>query len=80
MSEAFTGAARFVRVFPFAMRPWEMRIMYRSFGMTAGGEWLTGMPDLSGNGNDAKYPSLPKWFRLWLWLRTKWAQLKRWVD
>lgn len=71
------GRVSGVRIYPFAMHEWERRVMYRAYGMNAEGEWITGMPDLSGSHNDADYPLLPLWFRAWLWLRTAWAKRGR---
>lgn len=85
MISPFQGDVRFVRSFPFVMKKWESRIYYRflahcylsaeSLDVPDGApvaEWK----DTSAEFNESM---LPKWFRLWLWLRTKLAEFKRCV-
>lgn len=86
MNEVFEGQVSHVRIFPFAMYAWERRIYYQHFPVAhfaansldlSDGASVSEWKDTSADLNDY---FLPKWFRVWLWLRTKWAEFKRWVE
>jgi len=76
----FQDDAALIPHYPFAMRPWEVRIYNRhlvslcldanSLDLPDGApvtEWRDTSVELTRH-------LLPRWFKAWLWLRTKWAR------
>ena len=65
-TQPFQGEASHVRCYPFAMKQWETRIMYRACERV-----VTALND----GQQVEL-GLPLWFRIWLWMRTVVARLR----
>ena len=75
--------AKLITHYPFVMRAWEVRIYNRhlvSLCLDANSLDLPdGAPVTEWRDTSAELTRhlLPRWFKVWLWLRTKWARLTR---
>jgi len=60
---AWEGSVSDARYYPFAMKSWETRLFHHY-----------ALPAI-----ETGRINLPRWFKVWLWLRTKWARFVHYI-